>query len=88
MKVYVIKEHHKYYSPRYFLIIPELEYVTTHFLLHSKTSLKTAIATLPYPSEDYSEHSAVERLIAKTRDEGKQYIAHTLDISNYPHLLI
>lgn len=88
MKVYVIKEHRKYYSQRYFLIIPELEYVTTHFLLHSKTSLKTAIVTLPYPSEDYSEHGTVKCLIAKTRNEGKQYIAHILDISNYPHLLI
>lgn len=88
MKVYVIKEHRKYDSQRYFLIIPELEYVTNHYLIHSKTYLKTAIATLPYPSEDYSEHGAVRCLIAKTRDDGKQYIAHTLDISNYPHLLI
>ena len=88
MKVYVIKERDEMYEQRYFLIIPEFEYVTTHFLLHSKTSLKTAIATLPYPSEDYSEHGAVKCLITKTRDEGKQYIAHTLDISNYPHLLI
>lgn len=88
MKVYVIKERGEMYEQRYFLIIPELQYVTTHFLLHSKTSLKTAIATLPYPSEDYSEHGAVERFIAKTHGEGKQYIAHILDISNYPHLLI
>lgn len=88
MKVYVIKERDEMYEQRYFLVIPELQYVTTHFLLHSKTSLKTAIATLPYPSEDYNEHGAVKCLITKTRDEGKQYIAHTLDISNYPHLLI
>lgn len=88
MKVYVIKDRDKMHGQRYFLVIPELEYVTTHFLLHSKTNLKTAIATLPYPSEDYSEHGAVRRLIAKTRDDGKQYIAHILDISNYPHLLI
>lgn len=88
MKVYVIKEHHKYYNQQYFLIIPELEYVTSHYLIHSKTNLKTAIATLPYPSEDYSKHGAVRCLITKPRDEGKQYIAHTLDISNYPHLLI
>lgn len=88
MKVYVIKERIKLYEQRYFLIIPELQYVTTHFLLHSKTSLKTAIATLPHPSENYSEHSAVERFIAKSNVKCKQYIAHTLDISNYPHLLI
>ena len=88
MKVYVIKERIRNYSKRYFLIIPELKYVTNHYLIHSKTDLKTAIATLPYPSEDYSEHGAVKCLITKTRDEGKQYIAHTLDISNYPHLLI
>lgn len=88
MKVYVIKERIKMYKQRYFLIIPELQYVTTHFLLHSKTNLKTAIVTLPYPSEDYSEHGAVECFIAKSKHEDKQYIAHTLDISNYPHLLI
>ena len=87
MKVYVIKEHNKYDSQRYFLIIPELEYVTNRYLIHSKTDLKTAIATLPYPSEDYSKHDAV-RYFAKPRDEGKQYIAHILGISNYPHLLI
>lgn len=88
MKVYVIKDRSKMHKQRYFLVIPELEYVTTYFLLHSKTSLKTAIATLPYPSEDYSEHGAVRCFIAKPRDYGKQYIAHILDISNYPHLLI
>lgn len=88
MKVYVIKEHRKYYSKRYFLIIPELRYVTSFFLTHSEINLKTAIATLPYPSDDYNEHKAVECLIAKSKHEDKQYIAHTLDISNYPHLLI
>ena len=88
MKVYVIKEHIKMFKHRYFLIIPELQYVTAHFLFHSDTNLKTAIATLPYPSEYYNEHGAVECFITKSKDVGKQYIAHTLDISNYPHLLI
>ena len=88
MKVYVIKERDEMCKQRYFLVIPELEYVTTHFLLHSKINLKTAIATLSYPSENYSEHGAVEGFITKSNVKCKQYIAHTLDISNYPHLLI
>ena len=86
MKVYVIKERIR--SKRYFLVIPELQYATALYLLHSETNLKTAIATLPYPSENYSNHSAVEGLIAKSKHESKQYIAHTLDMSNYPHLFI
>ena len=88
MKVYVIKERTRNYSQRYFLVIPELRYVSSHFLWHSKTNLKTAIATLPFPSDDYSNHGAVEHLVTKFKYEDKQYIAHTLDISNYPHLLI
>ena len=88
MKVYVIKEHRKRYSQRYFLIIPGLRYVTSFFLTHSEINLKTAIATLPYPSDDYNEHKAVKHFVTKSKHEDKQYIAHTLDISNYPHLLI
>ena len=88
MKVYVIKEHIRMYEQRYFLIIPKLRYVTSCFLTHSETNLKTAIATLPFPSENYNEHKAVKHFVTKFKHEDKQYIAHTLDISNYPHLLI
>ena len=86
MKVYVIKERIR--SKRYLLVIPELQYATALYLLHSETNLKTAIATLPYSAEDYHKHGAVECFITKSKHADNQYIAHTLDISNHPYLLI
>ena len=91
MKVYVIKEHTtilRQLKHRYFLIIPELQYVSVHYLYHRDINLKTAIAILPYPAEDYHKHDAVECFITKSKHADSQYIAHILDVSNYPHLFI